>query len=195
NSGDGTFRDVTAAWGLDLELYGMGIAVGDYDGDGDDDLFLAALGPDHLLRNDGLRFTDVTESAGAAVRGADDGYSSSAGFFDADGDGDLDLLVLEYVVWSAEADRAQSFTLAGLDRAYGPPDSFAGAVPRLLRNDGDGRFTDASAEAGLTADAFASGIPKSLGLVFADLDGDRCLDVIVASDTTPNLLLANHCDG
>lgn len=192
NDGAGSFTDVTAGSGLDVSFYGTGLAIGDYDADGLPDLFVAAVGPDRLFRNQGGgRFADVTAAAGVA--GGDGEWGTSCGFFDADGDGDLDLFVCNYVEWSRDIDRGQDFRLVGGGRAYGRPQNFAGAFPRLHRNEGDGRFTDVSEEAGVRVRNPATGVPvgKSLGLAFDDLDGDGATDVVVANDTVQNFLLHN----
>ncbi|HSR70694.1 MAG TPA: CRTAC1 family protein [Acidobacteriota bacterium] len=195
NEGRGRFSDVTRQAGFNESFYGMGVAVGDYDGDGDLDLFVTAVGSNRLLRNDGGRFSDVTSRAGVA--GADDEWSSSAGFFDADGDGDLDLFVCNYVRWTRQIDLDLNFTLNGTDRAYGPPNSYAGTYPYFYLNNGDGTFTDASAQAGVQVDNPATGQPmaKSLALLTLDLDGDGDIDVAVANDTVQNFLFENQGDG
>ncbi|MHC5003391.1 MAG: CRTAC1 family protein [Planctomycetota bacterium] len=191
----GAFTDVTAEAGLDVTLFGMGVACGDYDGDGRVDVYLTAVGANRLLRNVGGRFRDVTETAG--VGGEADRWSTSAAFFDADGDEDLDLFVCNYVRWSREIDLNLNYTLNGVDRAYGPPTSFRGEHCTLYRNRGDGTFADVSAEAGLQIFNVATGVPvgKALALVPADLTGDGRLDVIVANDTTRNFLFVNRGDG
>ena len=196
NDGSGNFRDITAGSGLDVPFYGTGVAVADFDADGRCDLFVSAVGPDHLFRNlgDGT-FSDVTAAAGVAGDDAD--WGTSCGWFDADLDGDLDLLVCNYVAWSRDIDRAQDFRLIGGGRAYGRPQNFGGAFPRLWRNDGAGRFSDVSAEAGIRVRNAATGVPvgKSLGLAFDDLDGDGALDVVIANDTVQNFLFRNSGDG
>jgi enediyne biosynthesis protein E4 len=195
NDGAGRFADVTAEAGLAVKLYGMGAAVADYDGDGDVDLFVTALGPNRLFENRGGRFHDVTDRAGVA--GAADAWSTSAGFFDADRDGDLDLFVCNYVQWSREIDVELNFTLNGRDRAYGPPTSYRGAWSYLYRNDGAGRFTDVSEDAGLHVVNPATHAPmgKALALVFTDTDRDGAPDVFVANDTVQNFLFHNRGDG
>jgi len=192
NDGGWRFTDVTAGSGLDVSFYATGVAVGDYDGDGRPDVFLSAVGPDRLLRNVGEgRFEDATASAGVA--GDDGDWGTSCCFVDADGDGDLDLFVCHYVEWTRELDRAQDFRLVGGGRAYGRPQNFAGTFPRLWRNEGGGRFTDASADAGVQVRNAATGVPaaKSLGVACDDLDGDGRIDLVVANDTVQNFLFHN----
>lgn len=199
------FTDVTAAAGLaDLRVYGMGAAIGDVDGDGDRDLFVTAVGENLLLRNDsdsdGIRFTDITAASG--VGGTPDGWSTSAGFFDADRDGDLDLFVCNYVRWSKEIDFELDFRLTGVGRAFGPPQSYEGSDPFLYRNDGPdrsgtARFTDVSEAAGVQVrnPATDRSMAKSLALLPVDVDGDGWLDVMVANDTVQNFLFRNLGEG
>jgi tetratricopeptide (TPR) repeat protein len=193
NDGVGRFEDVTAAAGLELQVYGMGAAVGDYDADGDVDVFVTALGPDRLLRNDDGVFTDVAGAVG--VSGASDGWSSAAAFLDHDGDGDLDLFVCRYVDWSRDADLGLTSSVEGLERAYAPPMRFGGTFPSLYRNDG-GAFTDVSREAGLhVVDAGGAPLCKALALAVEDFDGDGRPDVYVANDTARNVLFMNRGGG
>lgn len=196
NDGTGNFTDVTKGSGLDSELYGNGVACGDFNGDGLVDLYLTAVGANRLLKNDGAgKFSDVTESQ--KVAGADDGWSTSAGWFDFDRDGDLDLLVCNYIEWSREKDQSMEFTLDGSLRAYGRPADFRGTFPILFRNDGAAGFADISGTAGLQVKNPATGEPlaKSLGLTFPDANSDGWLDVMIANDTVPNLLFVNQQDG
>ncbi len=195
NDGAGRFTEVTEAAGLALSFYGMGVAVGDYDGDGWDDLYLTSLNANHLLHNAGGRFEDATARAGVA--GDADTWSSSAAFLDYDGDGDLDLFVVDYVRWSRGIDLEIDFRLTGLGRAYGAPVNFIGTQNRLYRNDGDGRFTDVSASAGIELTDPVSGRPagKGLGVVPLDYNGDGWTDLAVANDTVRNLLYRNRGDG
>lgn len=192
NDGRGRFEDISAGAGLAASGYGMGVAVGDYDGDGLADLFLTALGPDRLYRNlGGGRFADATAEAGVA--GGDAQWSTSAGFFDADGDGDLDLFVCRYVRWTRAIDLGLAYTLNGVDRSYGPPTGYEGAFSALYRNDGGGRFTDVSAAAGIEVVNPLTGVAagKALGVAFADFDLDGRTDVVVANDTVQNHLFHN----
>jgi hypothetical protein len=195
NDGTGKFEDVTAEAGLDFSLYATGAAAGDYDNDGRADLFIASLGADRLLHNDGGRFTDVTDAAGLTE--ADPAWGTSCGFFDYDNDGDLDLFVCHYLEWSKEYDLAQDFQLTGGGRAYGRPQNFAGTASRLCRNDGDGTFTDVTTEAGIEILHPDTGGPmgKALGVTFADFDEDGRLDIFVANDTVQNFLFHNRGDG
>ena len=187
NKGDGTFEDVTQRAGLaSAHGYGMGVAVGDYDNDGFEDLYVTNYGANILYHNRGDgTFTDVTARAGVAAGG----WSTSAGFFDYDGDGKLDLFVARYV----------DFTFAGNPycgerrpgyREYCHPRSFGGVTDLLFHNNGDGTFSDVSAAAGLTRL-----VGKSLGVAFADYDGDGRLDVYVANDSVPAFLLHNDGNG
>jgi hypothetical protein len=195
NDGNGHFGEVTTSVGLDVTFYGMGVAVGDYDGDGLVDLFFTAIGPNHLFRNLGNRFVEVTSAAGVA--GNPEEWSTSSGFFDYDNDGDLDLFVCNYVRWNREIDFELGFTLNGVDRAYGPPNNFSGTSPYLYRNRGDGSFVEVSGEAGLQIRNPATGLKlaKSLGVVFLDIDQDEWIDIVVANDTVQNFFFHNLGDG
>jgi len=196
NDGAGTFADRTVGSGLEVSFYGTGVAVGDVDGDGWTDVFVSAVGPNRLFRNvEGTRFEDVTGAAG--VGGADTEWSSSSAFFDADGDGDLDLLVGNYVRWSREIDIEVGYQLTGVGRAYGPPLNYGGTTMDLYRNDGAGVFTDVSEEAGLHIlnPATETPVAKTLGLAPVDIEGDGDIDVVVANDTVRNFLLVNDGSG
>ncbi len=190
NDGHGRFEDVTQQAGLAVTTYGMGVAIGDYDGDGWDDLFLTSLNRNQLFRNVEGRFVDATDQAGVA---GGDTWSSSAAFFDFDGDDDLDLFVVNYVQWSREIDLEIDFRLTGLGRAYGAPLNFVGTQNQLYRNDGDGHFTDVSALAGIDVVDPVSGLPvgKGLGVIPLDVDQDGWMDLIVVNDTVRNFLFRN----
>jgi hypothetical protein len=192
----GSFVDVSEQSGLALVDYAMGAAIGDFDNDGWRDVFITSLGSNHLFRNLGQgRFEEVTETAG--VGGETDRWSTSAGWFDFDSDGDLDLFVCNYVVWNREYDRAQEFQLVGGGRAYGRPQNFEGTFPYLYRNEGDGTFTDVSESSGVQIRTGESGVPlsKSLGVTFCDFDSNGFIDVVVSNDTVQNQLLRNDGTG
>lgn len=199
NNADGTFTEVTAGSGLDVSMYGMGVAVGDYDGDGDVDLFITAVGSPKLFRNDTVdaqpRFVEVTVEAGLA--GDARAWSTGCAFFDYDNDGDLDLFVCHYIEWSPQIEARIDFRLPGVGRAYGPPMNFDGAFCALYRNEGDGTFSDVSDAAGvrIADDATGKPIAKALAVAVVDIDRDGRLDVLVANDTTRNFLLRNRGDG
>ena len=196
NDGHGRFDDVTANSGLEVDLYGMGVAVGDYDNDGLPDVFLTALGGNHLFHNEGSgKFRDVTAEAG--VKGTAEDWSTSAAWLDFDNDGDLDLFVCNYVRWSREMDLRINYQLAGLGHAYGPPINFPGSFPFLYRNDGHGKFTDVSDISGVQVKNKATGEPvaKSLGVAPVDIDGDHWIDLIVTNDTVQNFVFHNERNG
>jgi hypothetical protein len=194
NDGKGHFEDVSKAAGLDKTFYGQGVAVGDYDNDGDPDLYVTAMGGGHLFRNDGKgHFEDVTESTNAK---GPNGWLTGAAFLDIDNDGDLDLFIANYITWTPEIDKVQGFQLTGLGRAYGPPTSFGGSFCALLRNDG-GRFTDISESSGIQVRTPDLRVPvaKSLGVAPYDVDGDGLVDIAVANDTVQNFLFHNKGGG
>ena len=147
-----------------MHLQGQGVAIGDYDNDGWDDVLLTAVGPIHLFHNERGRFRDVTAHAGVA--GDPQDWHSAAAFFDYDGDGDLDLIVGRYVRWNRAIDFGVDYQLTGVGRAYGPPTNFGATFPILYRNDGDGTFTDVSQQAGVRVANPATGGPvaKTLGV-------------------------------
>jgi len=178
------FTDVTAQAGVGLRGYGMGAAVGDYDNDGDLDLFVTTFGPDTLFRNNGNgTFTDVTASAGVS----DDLWSTSATFFDYDRDGDLDLFVANYLDFTLAGNKACVDSLGAPD--YCGPRLYEPVPDKLYRNDG-GRFTNVTDAAGLTK-AYGAG----LGVVAGDFNHDGWLDLYVANDARPNQLWINRHDG
>lgn len=196
NDGTGKFEDVTAGSGLDVSVYGMGVATGDADGDGRTDVLFTTVGGCRLFRNLGSgRFADVTTEAG--VGGKPEDWASSAAFADYDRDGDLDLFVAHYVQWSREIDFEVGYKLVGVGRAYGQPNNFPGTFPIVYRNDGGGKFTDVSAAAGVQVKNSSTGRPaaKSLGVSPVDLDGDGWIDFVVANDTVQNFVFHNQRDG
>ncbi|MHC5023426.1 MAG: CRTAC1 family protein [Planctomycetota bacterium] len=186
NNGDGTFEDVSAGSGTGDRTFGMGAAAGDYDNDGDVDLYVTNLGANLLYRNDGGgRFTDVTADAGAG----DGAWGASAAFADYDLDGDLDLYVCNYVNWSVAIERT-CFNAMGAPDYCAPANYDAPARDVLYRNDGDGTFTDVTEDAGLTV-----GFGNGLGVLWGDFDGDGRPDAFVANDGMPDQLWSNLGDG
>src|SRR5882724_3352795 len=195
NDGSGHFTDVTAGSGLDVSLYGMGVAIGDYDNDGWPDIFITAVGGNRLFHNEGNgKFTDVTVKAGMAGDGGN--WSTGAGWIDYDNDGRLDLFVCNYVRWSKEIDLAVGYKIDGVARAYGPPAKFDGAFPYLYHNDGGGKFTEVSQSAGFHI-TNSAGLPlaKSLAVAPVDVDNDGWIDLVVANDTVQNFLFRNKHNG
>jgi hypothetical protein len=186
---DGTFTDVTEKAGLTgmpQNRYGMGVASGDFDNDGFEDLYVTGFGGNTLYRNNGDgTFSDVTGRAGVGAAG----WSTSAGFFDFDNDGKLDLFVARYLKWSFDEDRFCGSRQPG-GRAYCHPDNFPGIENLLYRNNGDGTFTDVSRKAGI-----ANPAGKSLGVAFADFDDDGWTDIYVANDSVQCFLYRNNHDG
>jgi enediyne biosynthesis protein E4 len=186
NNHDGTFTDVTHKAGLDVELFGMGVAVGDYDNDGYDDLFVTAYGQNRLFHNNGNgTFTDVTQKAG--LQGPKE-FSTSAAWVDYDKDGHLDLVVGNYVQWTPETDLY--CTLDGKSKSYCTPESYKGTAVRLWHNRGSGTFEDVTQKAGL-GDATS----KTLGIAMLDYDNDGWPDLLFSNDTQPNKLYRNNGNG
>jgi enediyne biosynthesis protein E4 len=186
NNRDGTFSDVTRSAGLDVEMYGMGVAVGDYDNDGYPDILITCVGQNRLFKNTGKgTFQDVTKSSGLGGRLA---MSTSAVWFDFDRDGLLDLFVCNYVKWSAEHDVFCS--LDGKHKSYCTPEAYRGETCWLFHNRGNGTFEDVTATSGI----FDSS-SKSLGVALHDYDGDGWPDLLVTNDTQPNKLYRNQRNG
>jgi len=185
NNHDGTFTDVTAKSGIGVSLFGLGAAVGDYDNDGFDDIFITAVGQSHLFHNNGNgTFTDVTKAAG--LWGPNE-FSTSAAWFDYDRDGKLDLVVSNYVQWSEPGDLY--CTLDGTHKSYCTPESYKGTSVRLWHNLG-GKFEDATQKAGLNDPT-----SKSLGIAILDYNNDGWPDLLIANDTQPNKLYLNKKNG
>jgi hypothetical protein len=211
NRGDGTFEDTTAAAGLAVELYGMGVAIGDYDNDGWPDLFVTAVGGNRLFRNlVGKRFEDATAAAGLPggewpsvshdeflSHAEPIAFPASAAFLDYDGDGRLDLFVCNYLTWSPAIDLGVKAILPGGVRAYVPPQQFAGSNCILYRNTDGTRFEDLSASAGVRVEETAGPnralvlVGKALGVVVCDPDRDGWPDLVVANDTVRNFFFHN----
>jgi enediyne biosynthesis protein E4 len=186
NDGKGTFTDVTSRAGLDIELYGMGVAVGDYNNDGFPDILITCVGQNRLFRNTGKgSFVDVTNASGLGKR---EGFSTSALWFDYDRDGLLDLFVCNYVKWSPDHDVFCS--LDGKHKSYCTPEAYRGETCWLFHNRGNGTFEDVTAASGI----FDSS-SKSLGVALFDENQDGWPDLLVANDTQPNKLYRNQKDG
>ena len=194
NDGKGVFADATEEANLAVTLYGHGVAVGDYDNDGHPDVYVTSVHENRLFRNLGGKFEDVTQAAGV---GGGDVWSTSAGFFDADNDGDLDLFVCNYLTWSPKIDEQLDYQLTGVGRAYGPPNNYAGTQSFFFRNNGDGTFAEEAKAAGFHVDNPTSGgaVGKALGLVPVDADRDGWIDLVVANDTVRNFFFHNRGNG
>jgi len=185
NNKDGTFTDVTQQAGLGVEMYGIGVAVADYDNDGNEDIYITCVGQNHLFRNlGGGKFADVTAKAGVG----DPGFSTSAVWFDYDNDGKLDLFVGHYVDWSVQTD--QFCTLDTKNKSYCTPQTYKGQSASLFHNRGNGTFENVTAKAGLNDPA-----GKTLGVALLDYDDDGWIDLFVANDTEPNKLYRNNHNG
>ena len=185
NNGDGTFTDVTARSGLDVEMYGMGVAVGDFDNDGWDDIYITGLGEARLFHNEhNGTFKDVTKSAGVN----NTGFGASAVWLDYDRDGKLDLFVTNYVKWSEKGDIVCK--LDGVHKSYCTPEAYKGDTCRLFHNLGNGRFEDVTEKAGIYDPT-----SKSLGVAVIDYDRDGWPDIAVSNDTQPNKLYHNNRNG
>jgi len=183
NNHNGTFTDVTQKSGLAVSMYGMGVAVGDFDNDGYDDVFISAVGQSRLFHNNGNgTFTDVTQKAG--LTGVQE-FSTSAAWIDYDRDGKLDLIVANYVQWSPKQDIYCS--IDGKRKSYCTPESYKGASIRVWHNLGGGKFEDATAKLGLL-DATS----KTLGIAILDYNNDGWPDFVLSNDTQPNKLYVNE---
>jgi hypothetical protein len=186
NNRDGTFTDVTQKAGVPGDAYGMGVAVGDYDGDGFPDLYVTQYPHSILYHNNGDgTFTDVTAKAGVAAPG----WATSAVWFDYDNDGRLDLFVCHFVDYSKAKLKFCGDTLTG-QRFYCIPSIYDPMPCWLFRNNGDGTFTDVSKESGIS-----QSLAKAWGVVAADINNDGRMDLYVTNDTVPNFLFANRGKG
>ncbi|HEY1495169.1 MAG TPA: CRTAC1 family protein [Candidatus Solibacter sp.] len=185
NNHNGTFTDITAGSGLDVEMYGLGVAIADYDNDGREDVYITALDGDHLFHNEGNgKFRDVTKAAG--IQNAS--FGTSAAWLDYDRDGKVDLFVANYVQWNPKNDLFCS--LDGTAKSYCTPESYKGTRSRLFHNLGGGRFEDVGEKAGI-----GDPTSKSLGVTVLDYNGDGWPDLFVANDTQPNKLYRNNKNG
>jgi hypothetical protein len=185
NNKNGTFTDITAGSGLDVEMFGMGVAIADYDNDGREDVYITALEGDRLFHNEGGgKFRDVTKQAG--IQNAN--FGTSAAWLDYDRDGKADLFVANYVQWSSKADLWCS--MDGSTKSYCTPESYKGNSSKLFHNLGNGRFEDVTQKAGL-----GEANSKSLGIAVIDFNGDGWPDLFVSNDTQPNKLYRNNRNG
>lgn len=185
NNGNGTFTNVTKQAGLDVQMYGMGCAVGDYNNDGYDDIYITALGHNYLFRNNGNgTFTNVTKQANVGSSG----WSTSAAWFQDNKDGLLDLVVDHYVNWSVKTDKWCS--LDGVHKSYCTPELYKGESISLYQNNGNGTFTNVTKRAGLY-----NPNDKALGVALIDYNNDGCMDLFITDDTEPNRLYRNNCNG
>ncbi|PYV42781.1 MAG: CRTAC1 family protein [Acidobacteria bacterium] len=184
NNRDGTFTDVSRDTELELELYGMGVAVGDYDNDGWDDLYVSGLGGGRLFRNEAGRFRDLTQKSGIRSKG----FGTSCAWIDFDRDGRLDLFLCNYAKWSEETDKSCSYDQ--VHKSYCSPADYPPDSPQLFRNLGNGTFADVSKPTGIY-----SSDCKALGVVVLDYNRDGWPDIFVANDTTPHKLFRNNQNG
>jgi hypothetical protein len=206
NTGTGTFEDRTVELGLDVQLYGLGVTIGDYDNDGWPDLFVTAIGQNYLFHNErGHRFRDVTAEAGVGgnqtwPQTSADGFlrhtepipfPASAAWLDYDLDGLLDLFVCQYLTWSPAIDLGVQAVLPNRTRAYVPPTQFPGVNCVLYHNLGSSRFEDVSATMGIRIEENGVPVAKALGVVVCDPDRDGYPDIAVACDMTRNLFYHN----
>ena len=196
NDGRGQFREVTKGSGLEGPRYGMGVATGDLDGDGRTDLFVTTVGRNAVYLNrtepgGAPRFEDATDRLKIPLASR---WGTSAAMFDGDQDGDLDVLVCNYVRWSREIDLAVDYRLTGIGRAYGSPTGFEGVDLTYLRNDGAAGLVDATADSGFAVANASTGKPvgKALGVVLGDWNVDGRIDVAIANDTVANFLFRNE---
>lgn len=196
NDGSGHFTDVTRVAGLDVSMLGMGVAVGDYDGDGFPDIFITGIGGNRLFHNQGNgTFVDVTDKAG--VRGDDHVWSTGAVWIDIYGDGRLDLVVCNYARWSRETGLRDAFAAESAGPSYTTPRGFVSAFPTVYRNLGDGRFEDVSATTGLNLLDNQTGFPRAhpLAVAAVDASGNGRLDLLFTYQSGEDVLFLNQGDG
>jgi hypothetical protein len=202
NNKNGTFSDVTRGSGLDVEMLGMGAAVGDYNNDSKPDLYVTALGRNYLFRNQSTnanaRFSDVAQS----VNVQDSGWSTGAMWVDYDKDDWLDLFVCHYIEWRPDIEAFE--TINGVDKTYTGPNNYRGTASRLFRNRRNGRFDDVSVNAGIRPLNMGQAIAtktqhlldgKALGVALCDVNKDRWPDLAVANDAKGNFLFLNNKNG
>ena len=196
NDGKGHFTDVTKGSGLDVSMLGMGVAVGDYDGDGYPDIFVTGIGGNHLFHNEGNgKFRDVTDAAG--VRGDEHVWSSGAVWIDIFGEGRLDLVVCNYARWASQTGLGNALNAEVSGPSYTAPAGFVSVFPSVYRNLGNGKFLEVSSKTGLDVMDRQTGVPRAFPLVVAalDINGDGKLDLLFKYQSGSDALFLNKGDG